>query len=78
MILRNSEFSDCVEKFLALSKMPISTFGRQANNDSRFVYDLRKGRSYSEQIKDRVLSFMQQYVADKGLEFDFNAWSGEV
>ena len=77
MILRNSEFSECVEMFLAKTNMPITTFGRKANNDSRFVYDLRKGRSYSENIKDRVLIFMQKYIAEKGLEFNFNGWSAE-
>ena len=64
MILSNKEFSEVVEEFLTLTAMPITTFGRNANKDARFIYDLRKGRSYCEEIKDRVLTYMRTYTAD--------------
>ena len=74
MILDNFEFTDCVERFLAVTSMPITTMGRSCNNDPRFVYDLRKGRNYSEKIKNRVLCFMKKYVTKNNIEFDFNGW----
>ena len=76
MILDNSEFADCVERFLVLTAMPISSMGRSSNNDPRFVYDLRKGRNYSERIKKKVLVFMKKYLKENNLNFDFNGWRG--
>lgn len=76
MILDNFEFADCVERFLAVTAMPITRLGRSGNNDPRFVYDLRKGRSYSEKIKNRVLSFMKKHTQENNIEFDFNGWRG--
>jgi hypothetical protein len=76
MILDNLEFADCVERFLVLTSMPITSMGRNSNNDPRFVYDLRKGRNYSERIKEKVLTFMKEYTTKNNLEFDFNGWRG--
>lgn len=46
--------------------MSASTFGRWALNDSRFVIDLRGGRTCLNRTMTRVLYFMRDYDAKRG------------
>lgn len=50
-----------VEDFLVRWSMPVSRFGRSACNDSRFVIDLRNGRSPDYHTRVRVEAWMQAH-----------------
>ena len=47
-----------VEKFLRISAIPPTRFGREAMGDPRFVFDLRNGREPRPETVQRVLSFL--------------------
>ena len=48
-----------VEKFLKISNMPATRFGREAVRDPRFVFDLRRGREPRPRTVQRVLAFLE-------------------
>jgi hypothetical protein len=47
-----------VEKFLRVSKVPAARFGREAMHDSRFVFDLRRGREPRAATVIRVRAYL--------------------
>ena len=48
-----------VEKFLRISHIPPTRFGREAMGDPRFVFDLRRGREPRRETVARVLAFLE-------------------
>ncbi|HWK40912.1 MAG TPA: hypothetical protein VNR60_03195 [Croceibacterium sp.] len=50
-----------IEKFLRLTGMPPTKFGRLATHDPRFVFDLRMGRLPRGETQKRVEHFMNKY-----------------
>ena len=48
-----------VEKFLMRKAVPPARFGRDAVNDPRFVFDLRKGREPRERTSRRVRAYLE-------------------
>lgn len=50
-----------IEKFLRAHRMPPTLFGRLAQRDPRFVYDLRNGRQPGPRVSQRVEHFMNNY-----------------
>ena len=48
-----------VEKFLHISNIPPTRFGREAMGDPRFVFDLRNGREPRPATVERVLAFLE-------------------
>lgn len=64
-ILTNSEFRKTVFDFIEKYQMTATTFGKMANNDTRFVYDLKKNkRKFGERIILKVISFMDKYDSE--------------
>jgi len=51
-----------IERFLRLTRMPCTTFGRLAAHDPRFVGDLRNGRQPRAGTAARVRLFMTTYL----------------
>ncbi|WP_343346386.1 hypothetical protein WJT74_02340 [Sphingomicrobium sp. XHP0239] len=49
-----------VEKFLKSNDIAAARFGRDAVNDPRFVFDLRRGREPRQRTIDRVRSFLEK------------------
>lgn len=59
--MTEKEFQRTVEEFIKRHDLSPTTFGIWALNDSRFVWDLRRGRRcYSITIR-KVLAFMAEY-----------------
>jgi hypothetical protein len=50
-----------VEKFLKISNMPATRFGREAVKDPRFVFDLRNGREPRLRTIRRVRAFLEAF-----------------
>lgn len=48
-----------IEKFLRLSRIPPTRFGREALGDPRFVFDLRNGREPRPRTVQRVKAFLE-------------------
>lgn len=57
--MSRNEFLQTVLDFCETTEMPITTLGRLAVNDPRFVHDLKNGRDPSTRVKDKVLDFMR-------------------
>lgn len=53
-----------IEKFLRLTGMPPTKFGRLATHDPRFVFDLRMGRMPRSRTETRVEHFMNTYCEE--------------
>lgn len=51
-----------IERFLRLTGMPWTKFGRLAAHDPRFVGDLRNGRTPRAETEARVEHFMNTYL----------------
>lgn len=51
-----------IEKFLRRTGMDATRFGRLANRDPRFVFDLRNGRTPRPRTETRVEHFMNIYT----------------
>ena len=47
-----------IERFLRMTEMPETKFGRLAVNDPRLVRDLRNGREAGRRIIARIEAFM--------------------
>ena len=50
-----------IEKFLRMTGMPPTKFGRLATHDPRFVLDLRMGRTPRLETERKVEHFMNTY-----------------
>ena len=50
-----------IERFLRDTGMPWTKFGRLATHDTRFVQDLRNGRTPRNATAERVEHFMNTY-----------------
>ncbi|MEO1169081.1 MAG: hypothetical protein AAFW97_10270 [Pseudomonadota bacterium] len=48
-----------IDRFLRKTDMPPTRFGREACNDPRFVFDVRRGRECGSKVRARV----QTYIA---------------
>ena len=48
-----------VEKFLRISEIPATRFGREVMRDPRFVFDLRKGREPRMETVTRVRAYLE-------------------
>ena len=48
-----------IEKFLRISDIPATRFGREAMGDPRFVFDLRRGREPRPRTIRRVRAFLE-------------------
>ena len=48
-----------VEKFLKVSDIPPTRFGREAMSDPQSVFDLRRGREPRPETVRRVLAFLE-------------------
>lgn len=51
-----------IERFLRLTRMSWTKFGRLAAHDPRFVGDLRNGRQPRAGTADRIRMFMTSYL----------------
>lgn len=61
-MLTQAQFVVDVESYLARRPdLTATAFGRTAVNDPNFVFDLRRGRSPSLAIVERVLVFMRDH-----------------
>ena len=59
--MTEEEFQLLIEGFIARYQITPTTFGRWAMNDSKFVYDLRGGRSCSLATVGRIRQFMAEH-----------------
>lgn len=50
-----------IEVFLQKSGVPATRFGRDAVNDPRFVFDLRRGREPGPRTVARIVDFLEKY-----------------
>lgn len=57
------DFQLQIEDFMRRHSLTPTTFGLWAMNDSRFVFDLKHGRSCSLATVNRVCEFMERYEA---------------
>lgn len=48
-----------IEIFLRSSGVPATRFGRDALNDPRFVFDLRRGREPRPETVARIVNFLE-------------------
>ncbi len=48
-----------IEAFMKLKQLPPTRFGREAMNDPRFVFDLRRGREMGRKTQRRVAAYIQ-------------------
>lgn len=55
------DFQNEVESFLTDTGMSATAFGLAAVKDSRFVHDLRKGRSCRMTTAEKVIKFINHY-----------------
>lgn len=56
------QFQTAIEDFLSRTGMTPTAFGKDCLKDPNFVFDLRRGRSPSAAVMDRV----QAYIASRG------------
>lgn len=61
--MTDEEFHAKVESFLVKHNLTPTTFGIWAMDDSRFVFDLRKGRMCFGKTVRKVLAYMTAYEA---------------
>ena len=52
------EFTEIVEEFLRVSRMPTSRFGREAAGSVDFVRHLREGRDFRRSTLQKVLDYI--------------------
>lgn len=55
-----NQFLAAIEAFLSKEGMTATQFGKAAVNDPNFVADLRRGRSTTTKVADRVMAFMRE------------------
>jgi 2,4-dienoyl-CoA reductase-like NADH-dependent reductase (Old Yellow Enzyme family) len=49
-----------IERFLRMTNMPPTRFGRLAINDPRLVHDLRNGRELRARTATRIETFLER------------------
>ncbi|MEM8695547.1 MAG: hypothetical protein AAGE05_05945 [Pseudomonadota bacterium] len=49
-----------IDRFLRHTDMPPTRFGREAVNDPRLVFDIRRGRECGPKMRDRVRAYIAQ------------------
>lgn len=59
-MMTQADFLARIEAHLAETKQPPSRFGLEAVRDPNFVFDLRRGRSTSLVVVERVLRYMDE------------------
>ena len=64
--MTDNELQLLIDTFIERHGLSASTFGLWAMNDSRFVFDLRNGRTCMNKTMRRVLVFMRDYDAKRG------------
>jgi hypothetical protein len=47
-----------IERFMRIKQVPPTRFGREAVNDPRFVFDLRRGRAMGKRMQARVEAYL--------------------
>lgn len=47
-----------IDRFLRRTDMPPTRFGREALNDPRFVFDVRRGRECGGKVRERVRAYI--------------------
>jgi hypothetical protein len=47
-----------IENFMKMKCVPPTRFGREAVNDPRFVFDLRRGREMGKKTRGRVEAYI--------------------
>ena len=47
-----------IDRFLRRSNMPPTRFGREAVNDPRFVFDIKRGRECGGKVRARVYAYI--------------------
>ena len=52
-----------IELYLRRTRIPPTRFGREALNDPRFVFDLRRGREVGERTAARVHAWLDRQGA---------------
>ncbi|MGJ8535760.1 MAG: hypothetical protein ACSHW2_01275 [Parasphingopyxis sp.] len=55
-----------IDRFLRRSGISPTRFGREAVNDPRFVFDIRKGRECGGKVSARVYAFMAKAEGKPG------------
>lgn len=53
-----------INRFLNRAGMAPATFGRQAVNDPRLVFDLKRGRECGRRVRERIQRFIAEH--DRG------------
>lgn len=64
--MNTAQFKSKIDKFLMRTKLPPSTFGRKAMNDSKFYSFLVNGRSPTLDTVERIETFMRNYKKGDG------------
>jgi 2,4-dienoyl-CoA reductase-like NADH-dependent reductase (Old Yellow Enzyme family) len=54
-----------IELYLRKNRIAPTRFGREAVNDPRFVFDLRKGRELREKTVNRVVGWLDRREAGR-------------
>lgn len=47
-----------IEAFMKIKQVPPTRFGREAVNDPRLVFDLRRGRAMGQRTQKRVAAYI--------------------
>jgi predicted transcriptional regulator len=61
----HKKFSSRVERFLRRHGMAPSTFGRLAQNNSKFIHNMRAGRISRPETMNQIERFMRDYEAEQ-------------
>jgi 2,4-dienoyl-CoA reductase-like NADH-dependent reductase (Old Yellow Enzyme family) len=51
-----------IEHFMKIRKVPPTRFGREALNDPRLVFDLRRGREMGKRTRGRIEAYLKGAV----------------
>ncbi|MGP1352217.1 MAG: hypothetical protein ACTS1Z_02745 [Parasphingopyxis sp.] len=55
-----------IDRFLRKTDMTPTRFGREAVNDPRFVFDIRRGRECGAKVRARVLAYIAAHTRSGG------------
>jgi hypothetical protein len=47
-----------IESYMRMKQVPPTRFGREAVNDPRLVFDLRRGREMGQRMRGRVEAYL--------------------
>jgi hypothetical protein len=48
-----------IERFMKIRQVAPTRFGREALNDPRFVFDLRRGRTIGKRTRGRIEAYLK-------------------